>query len=276
MNKLDVYDMIQRANKMKCPIRKYPQKIVVHYGDISSNSLVIFKAASIKLGCRTLTANIHTESLEDSIQMLQYYEDVLVVRHPSDDAIQRFNTISRIPVVQGGIHANLAQALTDIYTLYTELLLRNIKLDSEDRTFLQVTFLGYSRSVNPFVKLLELFPKIEYHYIQKEKDIPSDTDVLYVSRIQESESYHIDQTYLQCTKPKLILMHPFPRSNELSHDADHNPRSVYLKQLDYGLYMRMAILDKLLAPTCTPTFWEHIWIIWEYIKHWIVTFQLHR
>jgi len=263
MDKQTVLDMIHRANQMKSPIRRYPQKTIVHYGDITSNSLLSFKSASMKLGCSTLTANICSETLEEGIQMLQYYGDVLVVRHPSEDAISRATAISRVPILQGGIHENIAQALTDIYTLYKELHYRGIQLDSENRESIQVTFLGYSRTVQPFVKLLDLFPKIEYHYSQK--DVPSETDVLYVSRIQESESYHIDRTFLKPMKHTMILMHPFPRTSELSTDVDRNPRSVYLNQLENGVWMRMAILDKLLSPTCNPTIWEWCCFLWIYI-----------
>jgi aspartate carbamoyltransferase catalytic subunit len=260
MKKQEVWDMIERADQMRRPLRHYPHKTVVHYGDIShSNSLLGFKAASIQLGCRTLTANVSTESLEDSVHTLQYYGDVLVMSHNRPDAISCALNISQIPVIQGGMHSNLSQALADIYTLFKELRFREIQLDSEDRDPLHVTFLGYSRTVQPFVKLLELFPKIECHYTQK--DVPPETDVLYVSRQQGPEDYRIDRAFLQTTKPKLILMHPFPRTDELSIEADTNPRSVYFRQIENGHYMRMAILDKVLSMTCSPTLWEWLWIL---------------
>ena len=267
MNKQEVWDMIQRAEQMKHPLRHYPHKTIVHYGDIThSQSILGFKAASIKLGCRTLTADA-TESLEDSVHTLQYYGDVLVMCHNRPDAISRALTVSQIPVIQGGIYSNTSQALTDLYTLFKELRFRGIQLDSEKRDTLQVTFLGYSRTVNPFVKLLDLFPKIEYHYTQKE--IPSNTDVLYVSCQQGPEEYCIDRAFLKTTKPTLILMHPFPRKDELSMDADTNPRSVYFHQIENGHYMRMAILDKVLSVSCSPTFCEWWWIIGYAMMHYI-------
>jgi len=276
MDKQEVFNMIQLADQMKSPVRRYPKKIVIQYGDMSSSSLIGFKAASMKLGCQTLSVDIKSEVLEDGVHMLQNYGDVMVIRNQNEDAITRAMTISRIPILQGGIHSNLSQALTDIYTLYKELVFRGIELDSEERKPLHITFLGYSRTIQPFVKLLELFPKIEYHYTQTQKDIPNETDVLYVCRIQEGESYHIDRAFLQMTKPTLILMHPFPRSEELSRDNDRNPRSVYLNQLENGIYMKMAMLDKVLAPTCPPTAQECLWMVWNSFTTWITHFRVYR
>jgi carbamoyl-phosphate synthase/aspartate carbamoyltransferase len=267
MDKQDLYEMMKRADQMRRPLRHYPQKIVIQYGDLDAYSMRMFKAASIKLGCYTMTVNVQPESLEDNIQTLQFYGDALVLRHPSEDAIVRASSISRIPVIQGGIDYNSAQALTDLYTLVKELRFRGVELDTTERSILHVTFLGYSRSVQPFVKLLELFPKIEFHYAKKTEDIP-ETDVLYVSRRQGTEDYQIDRAYLQKTQPTMILMHPFPRSQELSTDVDTNPRSVYFHQVENGLYMRMAILDQVLSATCSPTLWEWFWIACAYIARW--------
>jgi aspartate carbamoyltransferase catalytic subunit len=84
---------------------------------------------------------------------------------------------------------------------------------------------------------------------------------LYVSRRQGTEDYTIDRAYLQTFKPTLILMHPFPRTDELSPEVDTNPRSVYFHQMENGLYMRMAILDRVLSASCAPTWWEWLWIV---------------
>ena len=184
--------MITRADQMRRPLRHYPQKTIVQYGNLDSYSMRMFKAASIKLGCYTLTVQTDSERLEDDVQTMQYYGDVLVLRHPSENAMTRATSVSSIPVIQGGIDYNSAQALTDLYTLFKELRFRGIELDSEKRDMLHVTFLGYSRSVQPFVKLLELYPKVEFHYVKKTEDI-AHTDVLYVSRRQGDEAYQIDR-----------------------------------------------------------------------------------
>jgi aspartate carbamoyltransferase catalytic subunit len=274
MNKQDVLTMMKHAAQMKHPRRQYPNKTVIHYGEVS-NSLTVFQAASTQLGCRTLTVNIRPETLEDSIQTLQYYGDVLVLKYPHPDAFPRAVAVSRIPVLQGGMQCNLAQALTDIYTLSKELQFRGVTLDSENRETIHVTFLGYSRTVHSFVNLINLFPKIECHYVSQteiNEDLLSMTDVLYVSRRQSTEEYCVNRAFLSKTKPTLILMHPFPRSDEVSSVVDMNPRSVYFNQLENGLYMRMAMLDKVLATTCKPTLWEWLWLAIYYIAKYATNY----
>jgi aspartate carbamoyltransferase catalytic subunit len=274
MNKQDVLTMMESAEQMKHPLRQYPNKTVIHYGEVS-NSLTVFQAASAQLGCRTLTVNIRPETLEDSIQTLHYYGDVLVLMYPHPDAFPRAVAASRIPVLQGGMHCNLAQALTDIYTLSKELQFRGITLDSENRETIHVTFLGYSRTVHSFVNLLNLFPKLEYHYVSQTEindNLLSMTDVLYVSRRQSMEDYCVNRLFLSKSKPTMILMHPFSRSDEVSSAVDTNPRSVYFHQLENGLYMRMAMLDKVLAKTCRPTLWEWFWIALYYIAKYTTNY----
>ncbi len=267
MQKQQLLDMFERIEQMKNPLRRYPNKTIIHYGE-SSNSLTVFQAASLQLGCRTLTVYSRPESLEDSIQTLHYCGDVMVLNHPHEDAMTRAVAVSKIPVLKDTIHCNMAYALTDLYTLYKELKFRGIHLDRETRPVLHITFLGYSRNVHSFVKLLQLFPRIECHYTQKIAYDPMDpTDVLYVSRRQGTEEYQVNPMFLQKTKPTLILMHPFPRSVELSMEVDKNPRSVYFHQLENSLYVRMAMLDQLLTKTCYPTFWECLCITWFYIAN---------
>lgn len=246
--------MLALAEKMKHPWRKYPNKVIVHYGDIRSSSLLAYKAASIQLGCDTLTASAEPDISD--VQALQYYGDALVVCHT--DTQKWVDT--EIPVIQD---SNQVQALTDLYTMVQELRFRGIELDQEDRPTIKVTFLGYSKTVQPFVKLLDLFPHIEFFYTQKNEEVPQDTDVLYVCNRQGTDTYHITSAFLKSMKPTMILMHPFPRTSELFSEVDRNPRCVYFKQFRNGLYMRMAILDKALSPTCAPSFWEYATMVWR-------------
>lgn len=243
--------MLALAEQMKHPWRKYPNKVIVHYGDIRSSSLLAYKAASIQLGCDTLTAE---PEIPDCLQTLQYYGDVLVCHTDTQKWVD-----TEIPVIQD---SNQVQALTDLYTMVQELRFRGIELDHGDRPPIKVTFLGYSRTVQPFVKLLDLFPNIEFFYTQDE-EVPQDTDVLYVCNRQGAETYQITTAFLKSMKPTMILMHPLPRTSELSSEVDRNPRCVYFKQFRNGLYMRMAILDNALSPTCAPSLWEYATMVWR-------------
>jgi aspartate carbamoyltransferase catalytic subunit len=258
MNKQEILQFIKHVDQMKNPLRQYPNRTVVHYFREHTRSYYSFQAAALKLGCNVMSVDqTLSESLEDSVKILQHYGDAIVIRHPDSDAHSRAVKISRVPVIQAGSHCQNTQALIDIYTLFKELKYRGIDLDSDKRPILNVTFLGYNRAIQAFIALLSLFPRIKYHYVSDE--IPS-TDVLYVSRRQNDESYCVDKEFLSKTKPTMIVMHPLPRSDELSHTIDTNPRSVYFQQSENGLYVRMALLDAIFSVRQYPTLYELFWI----------------
>ena len=178
-----------------------------------------------------------------------------------------------------------SQALLDIYTIYTELLKHGIQIGSETREPIIVTFLGdlkHSRTIHSLIHVLKLFPCIEFIYVNppglempeeiveelkelciEQRTMTLDeampiTDVLYVTRIQKErfknpEDYSeanrvkqcIDVSRMALAKKTMILMHPLPRLDEIAVEVDADPRAVYFTQVENGVYMRMAILDKL-------------------------------
>jgi aspartate carbamoyltransferase len=143
--------------------------------------------------------------------------------------------------------------------------------------------LKHSRTIHSLVHMLTLFPKITFVYVNpKSLEMPEDivekvnslgftqitdwsleqamakTDVLYVTRIQKERferpdhyvltNHHkhcIDTSCMKLAKETMILMHPLPRLDEISVEVDTDPRAVYFKQVENGVYMRMAILDSL-------------------------------
>lgn len=259
MNKETVLEFIRYVDRMKNPIRQYPKKTVVYLFHDNTRTLYSFQAAALRLGCRNLVVEQpNLESLEDTVRSIQAYGDALVIRDPDPESFTRASSRSRIPVVQAGIHGQEAQSIIDIYTMYKELKYRGIELDSEKRDTLHLTFLGYSRSVQPFLNLVRLFPKIDIQFSNETFD--PNTDILYVSRRQQEESYCVNKQTIEHTKPSMIIMHALPRSSELSTDIDFNPRSVYFNQSENGLYVRMAILDKLFAVRTCPSLYETFWI----------------
>jgi aspartate carbamoyltransferase catalytic subunit len=259
MNKEEVIEFIRHVDRMKHPIRQYPTKTVVYLFQDNTRTLYSFQAAALRLGCRILTVDQpNLESFEDTIRSIQHYGDALVLRCPEPEAFTRAVSMSRIPVVQAGINGQMAQPLIDLYTVYKELKYRGIELDSEDREPLRITFLGYNRTLQTFLTLLKLFPKIEPHFSTEQVD--PNTDILYVCRRQQEESYTVNKSFLSHTKPTMIVMHTLPRGSELDTDIDPNPRSVYFHQSENGLYVRMAILDKLFAFRTCPSLYELFWI----------------
>jgi len=259
MNKKEVLKFIQQVDQMKHPIRQYPGKTVVYLFGDNTRTLYSFQAAALRLGCKNLVVEQpNLESFEDTVKSIQYYGDALVLRHPDPDAYTRSTGMSRIPVIQAGIHGQLVQPLIDIYTLVKELKYRGIELDSENREPLYVTFMGYSRTVQPFLGLLNLFPKIEVHY--STETIDPKTDILYVSRRQQEETYCVNKAFLTNTKPTMVIMHTLPRASELDVELDTNPRSVYFHQSENGLYVRMAMLDNLFSIRTRASLCELFWI----------------
>jgi carbamoyl-phosphate synthase/aspartate carbamoyltransferase len=174
------------------------------------------------------------------------------------------------------------QALLDVYTIYSELGDIGGKVPYLPMRILFMGDLKNSRTIHSLTQLLCLYDNLEFIYISpKGLEMPSElvekinscgikqtshyhlleavsiADVLYVTRIQKerfasenaedarnlSMQYQITPKIMGYAKPNAILMHPFPRNDEITCDVDTDPRAVYFKQMQYGLYMRMAILE---------------------------------
>ena len=177
-----------------------------------------------------------------------------------------------------GVGEHPTQALLDAFTIIEEL----GRLD--DLTVTMVGDLKYGRTVHSLARLLSIFKNIRLNYVSpkilqmprevtfeveergvpqanfsKLEDVLSETDVLYVTRIQKErfedpadyeavkDSYVIDPQIMMLAKPDMIVMHPLPRVGEISPDFDDDPRAAYFRQMEYGLYVRMALLAMVLG-----------------------------
>ena len=220
------------------------------------------------------------ESLPDTIRTLECYADVIVLRHPEIGAAALAATHARKPIINAGDGAgeHPTQALLDCFTIQEEL----GRLDN-----LTVTMLGdlkYGRTVHSLSRLLTRFSGISLNYVSPdilrmprdvvdevaEKGVPQaehtklnkvipETDVLYVTRVQKERfedpavyekvksAYIIAPQVMKAAKKKMIVMHPLPRVTEISMDFDDDPRAAYFRQMEYGLYVRMALLAMVLG-----------------------------
>ncbi len=219
------------------------------------------------------------ESLPDTVRTLECYADVIVLRHPETGSAAIAAQAARKPVINAGdgIGEHPTQALLDLFTIREE-------LGGVDG--LTVTMLGdlkYGRTVHSLAKLLSLF-KIKLNYVAPdilrmpaeliqqlqakglaqaehpalEKVLP-ETDVLYVTRVQKERfenlaeyeavkgAYVITPETLKTAKQKMAVMHPLPRVGEISMEVDADPRAAYFRQMEYGLYVRMALLAMVLG-----------------------------
>lgn len=219
------------------------------------------------------------ESLPDTIRTLESYADVIVLRHHETGSAALAAKYARKPVINAGdgTGEHPTQALLDLFTILQE----RGRIDG-----LTVTMLGdlkYGRTVHSLAKLLSLF-NVNLRYVSPAalrmpadlvdqlaaKNIPQlqvsgiedvlpDTDVLYVTRIQKErfndpaeydqlkDSYVITPELLRAAKPDMTIMHPLPRVNEISMEVDSDPRAAYFRQMEYGLYVRMALLALVLG-----------------------------
>lgn len=220
------------------------------------------------------------ESLPDTVRTLACYSDVVVLRHPEVGSAALAAKHCDKPVINAGdgVGEHPTQALLDTFTIHEEL----GRLDS-----LVVTMLGdlkYGRTVHSLARLLGQFDNTDLHYVSPESlrmpreiidevahggtaqtehtsldDIIADTDVLYVTRVQrerfEDESAYdrvkdafvITPDVLAAAKEHMIVMHPLPRLTEISLECDQDPRAAYFRQMEYGMYVRMALLALVLG-----------------------------
>lgn len=220
------------------------------------------------------------ESLPDTIRTLECYADVIVLRHPETGSAAIAAKAARKPVLNAGdgVGEHPTQALLDTFTIMEEL----GRLDN-----INVTMLGdlkYGRTVHSLARLLTNFTNIKLNYVSPdilkmpkevmdevgEKNVPqtenssldkalAETDVLYVTRVQKERfedpadyekvkgAYVIDPEIMKHAKKDMIVMHPLPRVGEISTDFDDDPRAAYFRQMEYGLYVRMALLAMVLG-----------------------------
>jgi aspartate carbamoyltransferase len=245
-----------------------------------------FTAAMERLGGSVIPINevkyssvAKGESLPDTVRSLECYADVIVIRHPEVGSAALAAKYAKKPVINAGdgIGEHPTQALLDAFTIREEL----GHLDG-----LTVTLLGdlkHGRTVHSLARLLSLY-KVKLNYVApdilrmptelieelKAKGVEQaeystldealpQTDVLYVTRVQKERftdeaiyesvksAYVIDPQVLKAAKERMIVMHPLPRVGEIAMEVDDDPRAAYFRQMEYGLYVRMALLAMVLG-----------------------------
>ena len=219
------------------------------------------------------------ESLPDTIRSLECYADVIVIRHPEVGSAKLAAEYAQKPVINAGDGPgeHPTQALLDLFTIMEEL---------ERVDGLTVTLLGdlkHGRTVHSLARLLSLFV-VQLNYVspeilrmpseliaelsergvaQKEfrelDEVLPETDVLYVTRVQKERfadpeayekvkgAYVITPETMRDAKDEMIVMHPLPRVGEIDMALDQDPRAAYFRQMEYGLYLRMALLAMVLG-----------------------------
>ena len=221
------------------------------------------------------------ESVADTIRVISSYADICAMRHPKEGAPMVASMYSSIPVINAGDggHNHPTQTITDLLTI------KNLKGRLDNLTIGLCGDLKFGRTVHSLINAMVRYPNVKFVMISPEelripdylrtevldaKNIPykevrvleevmPSLDLLYMTRVQRErffneedyirlkDSFILDAEKMSYAKDDMLVLHPLPRVNEIATEVDSDPRAVYFKQAQYGVYARMALIMKLLG-----------------------------
>lgn len=220
------------------------------------------------------------ESVSDTIRVISCYADICAMRHPKEGAPMVAASRSRIPVINAGDggHQHPTQTLTDLMTI------RSLLGHLDNMTVGLCGDLKFGRTVHSLINALVRYPNVKFVLISPtELKIPEyiredvlragniqftevdnldeampQLDILYMTRVQRErffneedyirlkDCYILDKAKMKLAKEHMFVLHPLPRVNEISVEVDDDPRAAYFRQVQYGVYVRMALIMTLL------------------------------
>ncbi|MBR2409918.1 MAG: aspartate carbamoyltransferase [Lachnospiraceae bacterium] len=221
------------------------------------------------------------ESVADTIRVMSFYADICAMRHPKEGAPLVASMHSSIPVINAGDggHNHPTQTLTDLLTI------KSLKGHLDGLTVGFCGDLKFGRTVHSLINAMVRYPNTKFVLISpKELQVPAyikeetldplnvpyeettnleaalpELDILYMTRVQKErffneedyirlkDTFILDKQKMQLAKEDMLVLHPLPRVNEISTDVDDDPRAVYFKQANFGVYVRMALIMTLLG-----------------------------
>ncbi len=252
----------------------------------STRTRLSFEAAMLRLGGSVVTIpepNVSSttkgESLKDTIRTVSSYTDIIAMRHPHEGAGTLAAEVSPVPFINAGDggHQHPTQTLTDLLTIYEH------KHSLENNVIGLCGDLKFGRTVHSLVQTLSKFkgnkfifisPKelqipdylriflnennLEYKEVSSLDEVIDELDILYMTRVQKErffneadyirlkDSYILNLAKLAKAKSDMIILHPLPRVNEIAEEVDQDPRAKYFNQVKNGMYVRMALILRLL------------------------------
>jgi len=220
------------------------------------------------------------ESVGDTIKTVCAYSDVIAMRHPKEGAPVVAAMRADVPIINAGDggHNHPTQTLTDLLTIKKE------KGRLDNLTVGLCGDLKFGRTVHSLISALSRYKNIKFVLISPDElKVPEyiktdildkknieycetqdlekameKLDILYMTRVQKErffneadyirlkDSYILNKERLQTAKKDLIILHPLPRVNEISVEVDEDPRACYFRQAQYGRFIRMALILKML------------------------------
>lgn len=220
------------------------------------------------------------ESVADTIRVISSYADICAIRHPKEGAPLVASRYSSIPVINAGDggHNHPTQTFTDLLTI------KNLKGRLNNLCVGFCGDLKFGRTVHSLINALVRYDNINFVFISPEelkvpayilnevldanqityeetrnleKSMPK-LDILYMTRVQKErffneedyirlkDTYILDEKKMALANKDMLVLHPLPRVNEIATEIDDDPRAVYFKQAQFGVYVRMALIMKLL------------------------------
>lgn len=274
------------ANKAKYAHACDGKILATCFYEPSTRTRLSFESAMLSLGGQVLgfssassSSASKGESVSDTIRAVSCFADICAMRHPKEGAPMVAAAKSKIPVINAGDggHEHPTQTLTDLLTI------RSLKGRLNDFTIGFCGDLKFGRTVHSLVHALMRYENIRFVFISpeelrvpdyiidelKEKNIPFEEvisleehigklDLLYMTRVQRErffneedyirlkDFYILDKKKMRKAKDDMLVLHPLPRVNEISVEIDDDPRAVYFDQVQYGKYVRMALILTLL------------------------------
>ena len=265
------------------------KKLATCFYEPSTRTRLSFEAAMLNLGGSILgfsdagsSSASKGESVSDTIRVISSYADICAMRHPKEGAPMVAASHSSIPVINAGDggHQHPTQTLTDLLTI------RSLKGHLNNLTIGLCGDLKFGRTVHSLINALTRYENIRFIFISPEElrvpdyitemlrdknisyeevirleDRIQDLDLLYMTRVQRErffneedyvrlkDFYILNKAKLSLAKEDMLILHPLPRVNEISVEVDDDPRAVYFKQAQYGVYVRMALIYTLLGLT---------------------------
>ena len=221
------------------------------------------------------------ESVADTIRVVSCYADICAMRHPKEGAPKVASMFSGIPVINAGDggHQHPTQTLTDLFTI------RTLKGHTDNMTIGLCGDLKFGRTVHSLIEALvlrysnvkfvlispeelrvpsyireDILEKnnVEFEEVERLEDALPKLDILYMTRVQKErffneedyvrmkDFYILDKQKMELAPKDMYILHPLPRVNEIAVEVDDDPRAAYFKQAQYGVYVRMALILRLL------------------------------
>lgn len=262
------------------------KKLATCFYEPSTRTRLSFETAMLNLGGSVLgfsdaasSSASKGESVSDTIRVISCFADICAMRHPKEGAAFVAASRSSIPVINAGDggHQHPTQTLTDLMTIHA------LKGRLGDFTIGLCGDLKFGRTVHSLINALVRYENVTFKFISpeelrvpdyiiemlKEKEIPyeevislenciPELDLLYMTRVQRErffneedyvrlkDFYILDRAKMELAKPDCLVLHPLPRVNEISVEVDNDERAAYFKQVQYGVYVRMALILRLL------------------------------